>query len=95
VGIKIVEKREAIIKDFNDRIKPLYKLVFDREADLKIKYEPTQITKLLDTESIQREISRKRTLYGVHLDEIEVLEGRCKFKGFCISWGKRTVSVLF
>lgn len=81
-GRKIREKREKIINDFNERIKDIFFLIFGRNTSLSLIYRPSKLEKLLDTESITDEINKKRTLYGVHLDEIEIFDDGINMREF-------------
>ena len=81
-GRKIREKREKIINDFNERIKDIFSIIFGKKTDLSLVYRPSKLEKLLDTESITDEISKKRTLYGVHLDEIEIFDDGINMREF-------------
>ncbi|MGB9794785.1 DNA replication/repair protein RecF [Caldisericum exile] len=81
-GIKIMEKREKIINDFNERIRDIFYIIFDKKSELSIVYRPSKLEKLLDPDSITEEIRRKRTLYGIHLDEIEIFDGQINLREF-------------
>lgn len=81
-GRKIRDKREKIINDFNERVKDIFYLIFGVKSNLSLVYRPSKLEKLLDTESITDEISKKRTLNGIHLDEIEIFDGEINLREF-------------
>ncbi|MEF3245027.1 MAG: DNA replication and repair protein RecF [Caldisericaceae bacterium] len=82
LGIKIVSKRENIIKEFNNLAKDFYSELFGNNSNLKIVYNPSPLKKILDSDSILDEINRKRTLYGIHLDEIEIFNSDINLRNF-------------
>ncbi len=71
-GVKIRDKRAHIVEDFNGRISDIFNLVFGRQLDVTLEYIPSDLKKLLDPSVVKDEISKKRTLYGIHLDEFEL-----------------------
>ncbi|BAL80130.1 DNA replication/repair protein RecF [Caldisericum exile] len=81
-GRKIREKREKIINDFNERIRNIFYTIFEKESNLTIIYRPSKLEKLLDTDSLTDEVNKKRTLYGIHLDEIEIFDGEINLREF-------------
>ncbi len=82
IGMKIVSKRENIIKEFNNLAKDFYSELFGKKSNLKIVYNPSPLKKILDSDSILDEINKKRTLYGIHLDEIEIFDSDINLRNF-------------
>jgi DNA replication and repair protein RecF len=77
LGIGIQKKREIIINEIQSIIEELFFKVSGEKTEIRIKYSPSPVLKLSNIESITDEIARKRTLYGIQLDDVSIhLDGK-------------------
>lgn len=73
VGKKIIEKRRKALKNIESIVKSILPQVLEENCSVALKYNPSNIDNLLSYDSIREEINKRRTLFGIHLDEIEVI----------------------
>jgi len=77
LGVEIQKKRETAISEIHSIIDELFFRVSGERTEIKIKYSPSPVSKLNNLESIREEIARKRTLYGIQLDDVSIyLDGK-------------------
>jgi len=77
LGVEIQKKREMIISEIHSIIDELFFRVSGERTEIKIKYSPSPTSKLDNLESIKEEIAKKRTLYGIQLDDVAIyLDGK-------------------
>jgi DNA replication and repair protein RecF len=77
LGVEIQSKRENMINEIQLVIDELFLKVSGEKVEIKIKYFPSPVSKLNNLESIKEERAKKRTLYGIQLDDISIrLDGK-------------------
>jgi DNA replication and repair protein RecF len=72
-GKKIQEKRAEIIEKLKPITAEMFFKITGKKAHLFLNYKRSKIENMLSEETIQHEVQHKRTLYGVHLDEMEIV----------------------
>jgi DNA replication and repair protein RecF len=82
VGKKIVNKRREALKKIESIIRTILPEILGEKCDITVKYNPSKIENLLSSGVIQEEIKKKRTLYGIHLDEIDVILNEREIREF-------------
>jgi DNA replication and repair protein RecF len=73
VGRKIIEKRRKALKNIESIVRSILPQVLEDNCSVTLKYTPSKIDNLLSDSSVREEIIKRRTLFGIHLDEIEVI----------------------
>jgi len=72
LGLEIQSKREGMINEIQSLIDDLFYRVAGEKAEIDIKYFPSPILKLNNVENMKDEIAKKRTLYGIQLDDVSI-----------------------
>ena len=73
VGKTIQKKRVDALNVLKPATDEMFYKITGRTAGLTLNYVRSNIEKLTDEETLRKEVQRRRTLYGVHLDEVEIL----------------------
>ena len=73
VGNIIQSKREGVINKLKLLTEEMISKITDKEFSVNINYKKSDVNKLSFPETSRSELNRKRTLFGPHLDEIEIL----------------------
>jgi DNA replication and repair protein RecF len=77
LGVEIQRKREMVISEIHSIVGELFFRVSGERTEIKIKYSPSSVSKLDNLESIKEEVAKKRTLYGIQLDDVAIyLDGK-------------------
>ncbi len=72
VGALIQEKRESITEKLKALTSEMITEITGEKFNVRINYKKSDINRLSDSETFVLEQRRKRTLFGPHLDEIEI-----------------------
>ena len=72
-GNKIQKKRAYMLTELKPITDKMFYKITGRSARLTLNYKRSPVEKLVEEETLKREVQRRRTLYGVHLDEVEIL----------------------
>ncbi len=72
VGNDIQKKREQIMERITPLSSKMIKFITGETYKVEMVYEKSDIEKLKLKEALEKEILRKRTLYGPHLDDIKI-----------------------
>ncbi len=73
VGRVIQQKRKEAVSLLNDIVQKNFYKISDKNVKIEFIYNPSPTEKLLKDGMENTEIQRKRTLFGPHLDELEIL----------------------
>ena len=73
IGIEVQNRRINVIDKLKFLTKEMIFKITDKKFDVDIRYKKSNIEKLSSKEILINEINRRRTLFGPHLDEIEIL----------------------
>ena len=73
VGNTIQSKREGVTDKLKLLTEEMISKITDKEFSVDIKYKKSDVNKLSSPETSKNEINRRRTLFGPHLDEVEIL----------------------
>ena len=73
VGKTIQKKRADAISALKPAAEEMFYKITGRAVRLTLNYRRSAVEKLTDEETLRKEVQRRRTLYGVHLDEVEIL----------------------
>ncbi|MGB9694689.1 MAG: DNA replication/repair protein RecF [Caldisericaceae bacterium] len=71
VGRKIIDKRRAALKSIESIVNTMIPAVLGENCTISLKYVPSKIDNLVSEISLRDEITKRRTLFGIHLDDIE------------------------
>jgi len=72
IGSPIRQQRGALINDIQSLIDGVFFKISGEKSDIRIVYKPSPLEKLESLEVQEEERQKKKTLYGVHLDDIDV-----------------------
>lgn len=70
LAVSISQKRSSIIKRIEERLPEVLSRITGNTYSVSLIYNPSMFENLLKDEYINEEINKKRTLFGIHLDEI-------------------------
>ncbi len=73
VGKTIQKKRAGALNALKPASEEMFYKITGRSVRLTLNYRRSAVEKLTDEEVLRKEVQRRRTLYGVHLDEVEIL----------------------
>ncbi len=72
-GTEIQKKRAEIIKKISVLTKEMMNFITGERYVVEMEYIKSDVEKLSSSETLEKEILRKRTLFGPHLDDIKIL----------------------
>lgn len=72
LSVSIIEKRKKVIDSLSERLPEILFLVSGLRLKISVGYYPSDAKNLLKEEAIKEEIYKKRTLYGIHLDDVVI-----------------------
>ncbi len=73
VGERIIEKRTITLEKIEKTASEISADVLGEKGKIEIRYEPSKLANLTNASLVDEEIKKKRTLFGIHLDDINVL----------------------
>ncbi len=102
VGLRIKQKREETVAEFNEMFTPLYREVSERDTTLKIVYRPSwkacvteqDIIEKLEN-SLNQDMKMQTTVTGIHRDQFITMENDSQFALSGSTGQMRLASLIF
>ncbi len=68
----IIKKRKSVLEKIQFKLPRVFSEISGEQFSVFVEYAPSKIDKLAEDKYILEDIARKRTLHGIHLDEISL-----------------------